>query len=152
MPNPYYSTTVPPGGFTFLNYKNNVGRNSLRNTYSKILKLRTATNNAYLNTFVTNNLNFDLTGAFKWQILQSNDLRIVVIGNFNVVQQSGSVNFPVTGTWQVYTHNIPGTVNLSAINSGLTSTTLNVNNTNQNFNNLPPGTFMIFLDRTPQVN
>lgn len=152
MPNPYYSATVPGGGFTFLNYKNNAGRVAQRATFSKILKLRTATNNAYINTFATNNVNFDLGGNFKWQVIQSNDLRMVVIGNFGVIQQSGTVNFPTTGTWQVYTHNVPGTVNLTNINSGLTSTTLTVNTLTQNFTNLPPGTFMIFVDRVVPAN
>lgn len=147
MPNPFWSTTVPGGGFTFLNYKKNVGRNILRDTYAKILSLRTADGEQYLSTFTTNDVGFDLGGAFKWQRISSPALRIVVIGNFGVTQQSGSVTFPTSGVWQVYHHNVPGSANLSAINSGLTATQLTVNATTQTFNNLPPGSFMVFIDR-----
>lgn len=150
MPSPYYSNTVPGGGFTFSNYKTVSSRNSLRDMFARVLRLRTADDNQYLNTFVTNNVNFDLGGAFKWQVIQSNSLRIVVIGNFDVVQRSGSVSFPTTGTWQVYAHNVPIGFNgltMSSINGSMTNTQLTVNTNNQNFNNLPPGSFILFIDR-----
>ena len=150
MPVPYYSVTVPGGGFTFSNYKTLTSRNSLRDMTARILRLRTADDDQYLNTFITNNVNFDLSGAFKWQVIQSNDLRIVVIGNFDVVQRSGSVTFPSTGTWQVYAHNVPVGFNgltMANINGNMTNTQLNVNTTNQSFNNLPPGSFVLFIDR-----
>lgn len=145
MPVPYYSATVT--GFTFSNYKTVTSRNSLRDMVAKVLRLRTADYGQYLNTFTTNNVNFDLTGAFKWQIIQSNELRVVVIGNFDVTQRTGSVTFPTTGTWQVYAHNVPGFVNLANINAGLTATQLAVNSNSQTFNNLPPGSFLMFIDR-----
>ena len=145
MPSPYYSATVPGGGFTFLNYKAHVERTNLRDTYAKIIRLRTANNNAYLNTFTSNNVNFDLSAAFKWQIIQSDALRIVVIGNFDVIQRSGTVSFPTTGTWQIYAHNVTG--NLSTFNANMNATTINVGSNSQTFNNLPPGTFMVFIDR-----
>lgn len=147
MPVPYYSATVPGGGFTFSNYKTVASRNSIRDMVAKVLRLRTADDDQYLNTFVTNNVNFDLGGAFKWQVIQSNDLKIVVIGNFDVIQRSGSVTFPSTGTWQVYAHNVPGFKPMAEINSGLTTSQLNVNTGNQNFTNLPPGSFILFIDR-----
>ena len=147
MPVPYYSVTMPGGGFTFSNYKTVDARNSLRDMVAKVVRLRTADDGKYLNTFTTNNVNFDLTGAFKWQIIQSTELRVVVIGNFDVVQRSGSVTFPTTGTWQVYAHNVPGFKPMSEINGGLTTTQLAVNSNSQTFNNLPPGSFIMFIDR-----
>jgi glycosidase len=143
MPNPFFSATVPGGGFTFLNYKQNVSRNSIRDIYSRVIRLRTR-NNSYLPTFVTNNVSFNLGGAFKWQIIQSNELRIVVIGNFDIVPQTGSVTFPTTGTWQVYAHNVNTT--FSSINSNLNANTMNVSTANQSFN-LLPGTFIVLIDR-----
>ncbi|HSK11697.1 MAG TPA: alpha-amylase family glycosyl hydrolase, partial [Phnomibacter sp.] len=153
MPVPYYSATVPGGGFTFSNYKTVPARNALRDMYAKILRLRTRSDPEFLSTFVTNNVNFSLGGAFKWQIIQSENLRMVVIGNFDVIQQSGTVTFPTTGTWQVYAHNIYGNAlnNLSGINAGLTATTLTVNTNTQTFNNLSPGSFIILLDRQATI-
>jgi len=141
MPNPYYSTTGP---FSTINYKNVSQRVAQRDMFAKIIRLRTR-NNDYLPTFITNNVNFDLSGAFKWQIIQSEALRIMVIGNFDVVQRSGTVSFPTTGTWQIYAHNVTG--NLSSINGNMNATSINVGAISQTFNNLPPGTFMIFIDR-----
>ncbi len=150
MPNPYWSTTVPsPPGFTFLNYTAHGDRIALRNMYSRILRLRTADNNAYLNTFTTNNVSFDLGGRVKWQIIQSNDLRIVVLGNFDVESQNGSVNFPVTGTWIVYATNISGS--LTGMNSNFSGSgngaTFTIGSTNQTFTNIPPGGFLLLIDR-----
>jgi glycosidase len=143
MPVPFYSAT--PTNFTFSNYKTISARNSLRDMYARILRLRTASDDQYLNTFTTNNVNFNLNGAFKWQIIQSNDLRIVVVGNFDVFQQSGSVTFPATGVWQLYATNLTGT--LSNINGNLTPTQLTVNSQTQQFNNIPAGGFLVFIDR-----
>jgi glycosidase len=153
MPDPFFSETLPSGGFSLLNYKQNRWRNALYDTYSRIIRLRTADNNQYLSTFITNDVSFDLSGAFKWQRISSASLRIVVIGNFGVTPQSGSVTFPTTGVWQLYHHNVPaadifgtnqfpGSVN----NPNLTATQLTVNNATQSFS-LPPGTFMVFIDR-----
>jgi len=160
MPIEWNRTTVPTNGFTFTNYKsnqvvnagptnsvNNPARNALRDMYSRILKLRTQTNNTYLSTFRTNDVSFNLGGHFKWQIIQSNNLRILVVGNFDVATQFGSVNFPTTGTWQLYAHNVEGS-NFSGINGNLTSTIMNVTTNNQGFN-LAAGTFLMFIDRIP---
>jgi 1,4-alpha-glucan branching enzyme len=144
MPVQFQQATVPSGGFTFQNYKTVTARNTLRDMYARMLRLRTR-NPDFIPTFVTNNVSFDLGGNIKWQVIQSNSLRMVVIGNFGLIQQTGSVTFPTTGTWQVYAMNISG--NLTNINSNLTATQLQVNAQNQTFTNLPPGTFLVFLDR-----
>jgi 1,4-alpha-glucan branching enzyme len=143
MPNPFYSATVPLGGFTFLNYRTNASRNAIRDTYARMMSLRTK-NSAYLPTFTTNDVSFNLSGGFKWQIIQSGSLRIVVVGNFDMTQQFGTVNFPTTGTWQVYAHNV--NVAFNTINGNLTATTMNVTTPNQGFT-LRPGTFIVFIDR-----
>lgn len=143
MPSPFFTETVPPSGFTFQNYKRGSARNSIRNVYERMLRLRTR-NPDYLPTFVTNDVSFNLGGAFKWQTISSTSLRMVVVGNFDMVQQTGSVNFPVTGTWHVYAHNVTGS--FSAINGNLNASTMQVNNTSQGFT-LTPGTFLVLTDR-----
>jgi hypothetical protein len=160
MPVEWNRTTVPTNGFTFTNYKNNQvinagptnsvnnpARNALRDMYARLLRLRTQTNDAYLSTFRTNDVSFNLGGHFKWQLVQSNNLRIMVVGNFDVATQFGSVNFPTTGTWQLYAHNVEGS-NFSAINGNLNASTMNVTTSNQGFT-LPAGTFLMFIDRSP---
>ncbi len=144
MPSNFNSTTVPPGGYTFSNYKNNANRSSIRDAYARIIRLRTR-NTDYLPTFTTNDVSYNLGNSFKWQIIQSNNLRMVVIGNFDVFQQTGTVNFPTTGTWQVYAHNVEGQT-FPSINGNLNATTMNVTTNNQGFN-MAPGTFIVFIDR-----
>src|SRR5690606_28774596 len=52
--------------------------------------------------FVTNVTEQSLSGNFKWIKLNTASSKLVVIGNFDVVPQSGSVTFPVAGTWYDY--------------------------------------------------
>ncbi len=144
MPSPFFSATLPGAGFTFSNYKNVVARNALKEMYAKIIRLRTK-NNDYLSTFTTNDVEFSLGGLAKWQKISSNNLRIMVVGNFGLTNTTINVNFQTTGLWQVYAHNIAGS-NFSAINGNLTTTTMNVTTTNQGFS-LAPGNFLLFIDR-----
>ncbi len=81
-------------------YKDNANRLALHNAYAKLFALR---NHApYLPTFVTNNVDYSLTGAFKWMKVTSGSLRICVIGNFDVQPVTGSVAFQTPGTWYDY--------------------------------------------------
>jgi 1,4-alpha-glucan branching enzyme len=82
------------------NYQQNPNRKTLHDIYSGLLKLRTIP--AYLSTFTTGTITYNLSGAFKWMEVYDNNLKIVVIGNFDVVSQTGSVTFPGAGTWYDY--------------------------------------------------
>ena len=62
---------------------------------------------AYLSTFTTGTITYNLSGAFKWMEVYDNSLKIVVIGNFDVVSQTGSVTFPSAGTWYDYINGTP---------------------------------------------
>ncbi|HVZ98020.1 MAG TPA: alpha-amylase family glycosyl hydrolase [Chitinophagaceae bacterium] len=75
----------------------NSDRLNLHNIYSKLLQLKTHA--AYLTTFTTGTVNKDLSGSVKWMSVSSAALDVMVYGNFDVVQQSGSVTFPATGMW-----------------------------------------------------
>jgi hypothetical protein len=135
----------------FQDYNANTGgnfsfRRPLRNMYGRIISLRTKIPQ-YLPTFVTNDVSYDLGGLFKWQKISSNALRIVVIGNFDVNNLTGSVSFPVTGNWQLYAHNVPGNISLSTINAGLSASGITISNTNPVSFNMPPGCFLLLVDR-----
>ena len=135
---------------TFQNYNTITSRVALRNMYTRLLNLRTK-NPEFMNTFTTNNVDFNLGGLVKSQRIQSNDLRIIVIGNFGTGALSGSVTFPVAGNWTLYAHNVPAgpPTNFTNMNPGLSSSGITIANNNQlvTFSNMPAGTFLLFTDR-----
>jgi 1,4-alpha-glucan branching enzyme len=85
-------------------YKNVVQRQRLYDIYSALNKLRF--HPWFKDVYIANAVSIDrsLAGGFKFIRLRSaNDSScVVVIGNFDVVQQSGTVTFPVAGTWYDY--------------------------------------------------
>ena len=107
------------------NYLQNPARKSLHDVYSALLKLRTTP--AYLSTFTTGTITYNLSGAFKWMEVYDNNLKIVVIGNFDVVSQMGFVTFPSAGTWYDY----------------LNGTTITATGASQSFT-LQPGEYHVF--------
>ena len=82
------------------NYYSNANRLALYNVYSKLLNLRNTPK--YINAFTTGSINYDLANAFKSLVVTSDSLSFVVVGNFDVVPQTGSVTFPTAGTWYSY--------------------------------------------------
>jgi len=72
-------------------------RLALYNVYSKLLNLRNVP--AYLSTFTTGTVNKDLSGAIKWMSINGSPLQVMVYGNFDVAQETGTISFPSTGTW-----------------------------------------------------
>jgi len=84
-------------------YKNDAGRAELYQVYSALIKLRLTPN--YSSTFTGSNISSDLASGFKWMTVQSDSLRVVVVGNFDVVPRSGTVTFPQAGPWYSYLSN-----------------------------------------------
>lgn len=84
-------------------YFQNANRKQLYDVYSKLIKLRF--NPLFKDVFVTNITNQNLGGYFKSIVLSANSAKIVVIGNFDVAQQTGSVTFPTAGVWYDYLNN-----------------------------------------------
>ena len=82
------------------NYYSNANRLGLYNVYSKLLNLRNTPK--YINTFTTGTINYNLANAFKSLVVTSDSLSLVVIGNVDVIPQTGSVTFPTAGTWYSY--------------------------------------------------
>ncbi len=113
-------------------YKNVVQRQRLYDIYSALNKLRF--HPWYKDVYIANTVSIDrsLAGGFKFLRLRSaNDTScVVVVGNFDVVQQSGTVTFPVAGTWYDY------------LNGG----TFTATGTAQNFT-LQPGEYRVLLNR-----
>ena len=72
-------------------------RKSLFYSWAEIIALRKG-----LPVFSTDNFSVSLSGAGKQIKLYHNDMDVVIVGNFDVTQQSVSVAFPNTGTWYEY--------------------------------------------------
>lgn len=84
-------------------YQGNTNRLNLFNVYASLNKLRLTSN--YSQTFTGNNATVDLAGGFKQMTVQSDSLKVVVIGNFDVVARTGTVTFPQAGPWYSYITN-----------------------------------------------
>jgi glycosidase len=77
------------------NYENDANRGHLHNVYAKLIKMKTKNG-----VFTTTNFNYSLVGAVKTiQLLGTDGTNVEVVGNFDVTNQTVSVNFPSTGTW-----------------------------------------------------
>lgn len=83
------------------NYTSDVNRKHLQTIYSKMIKWKI--NNP---VFATTNFSYSLAGPVKWIQLLDLSTNVEVVGNFDVVSQSTSINFPAAGT---YYDNITGT-------------------------------------------
>jgi len=81
-------------------YLQNSGRQELFNIYASLIKLKLTPN--FNHTFTGNNVSSDLSGAIKWMTVQSDSLKVMVVGNFDVVARSSSISFPSAGPWYSY--------------------------------------------------
>lgn len=81
-------------------YYQDANRRALYNVYANLNKLKT--NPAYISTFTSSNITWDLSSAFKWMKITGPSLTMMVVGNFDVGDQSGTVTFPTAGTWYSY--------------------------------------------------
>jgi len=81
-------------------YYQNANRQALYEVYRKLIKLKVSP--IYSNTFVSSNITWSLSGGFKWMLVNEPSLRVMVLGNFDVVPQTSTVTFPTAGTWYSY--------------------------------------------------
>jgi len=109
-------------------YLQNANRKALLNVYSQLLRLRTTP--AYLSTFTSGTVNYNLSGAVKWLTVSDAALTYIVFGNFDVANQSVTINFPSAGTWYSYL-----TDSVAAIASTAQSVTLK------------PGEYYVFTNK-----
>lgn len=121
-------------------YYTNAARKSLYDVYSALLRLKITP--AYQNAFISSNISYNLASGFKWMTINEADLRVMVIGNFDVAAQSSSITFPTAGTWYNY----------------LTGSTISATSLPQTIT-LQPGEYYVYTDRnvsgsvvTPIIN
>ncbi|MEN9950947.1 MAG: hypothetical protein RLY85_1699 [Bacteroidota bacterium] len=103
-------------------------KRGLFDVYANLLRLRN--NPSFLSTFTGNSYTLDLAGTFKTMQVNSDSLKMVVVGNFDMAAKSANVSFPANGTWYSY----------------LTKTSINVSGGTSNIN-LQPGEYHVYLNR-----
>ncbi|MEJ5996040.1 alpha-amylase family glycosyl hydrolase [Pedobacter sp. Du54] len=75
-------------------YYTDVNRKALYDAYAKFIKLKR--NNSIFNTA---NVNYNLANAIKYIKLTEGTNTVVVVGNFDVVSQTASIDFGSSGAW-----------------------------------------------------
>lgn len=81
-------------------YYQEAARRALYNVYANLNRLKT--NPAYTSTFTGSNITWDLSSAFKWMKINGPSINLMVLGNFDVGPQSGTVTFQNAGIWYSY--------------------------------------------------
>ena len=109
-------------------YLQQADRKHLHDVYSSLIRLRF--NPLYSDVFTSNQIEYSFSGAFKWLKVTQGISSLVVIGNFDVVSQTGLVTFPSAGTWYDY----------------LNGTTIIATGVSQSFT-LAPGEYHVFLNQ-----
>lgn len=103
-------------------YNSDPNRLHLYSVYQKMINMKIK--NA---VFATTNFHYSLAGAVKTIQLLDPTADVEVVGNFDVVSNTATVNFPVTGTWI----------------DNLTGATYNVTSTNMTMT-LAPGEYHVY--------
>jgi 1,4-alpha-glucan branching enzyme len=104
-------------------------RKKLYTTYSNLLRLRA--NPIFKEAFLSGIITQDVSGAVKWIKVSSGDTaHLLVVGNFDINQQSASITFQTPGTWFDYLEN----TTLSATGSAQSIT-------------LRPGEYHVYVSR-----
>jgi glycosidase len=78
-------------------YYQDANRKALYTVYSKLIRLKVNSN--YTTAFSSSNVTWNFANGFKWMLVNDASLKVMVIGNFDVTAQTGSVTFPTAGTW-----------------------------------------------------
>ncbi|MEY4660993.1 MAG: hypothetical protein RLZZ42_945 [Bacteroidota bacterium] len=103
-------------------------KRGLYDTYANLLRIRQ--NPSFLSTFTTGTYNMDLAGTVKILQINSDSLKVVVVGNFDMTPKSVNLSFPSNGTWFSY----------------LTRTSINVSGGSSSVS-LQPGEYHVYLNR-----
>jgi glycosidase len=117
--NPNDNTVDKPFNWT---YNTDPNRLHLYSIYQKMINMKTK--NA---VFASTNFSYSLTGAVKTIQLLDASADVEVVGNFDVVSNTATVTFPVTGTWV----------------DNITGTTYNVTSTSMTMT-LAPGEYHVY--------
>jgi hypothetical protein len=103
-------------------------KRGLYDTYANLLRIRQ--NPSFLSTFTAGTYTLDLSGTVKSLQVNSDSLKVVVVGNFDMTPKTINLNFPANGTWFSY----------------LTRTSINVNGGTSTVN-IQPGEYHVYLNR-----
>ncbi|MFN4892849.1 MAG: alpha-amylase family glycosyl hydrolase [Bacteroidota bacterium] len=109
-------------------YQTNLNRRRIYDVFGALNRLRA--HPWYRNNFTSNRIGRSLGGAFKWLQTTTDTSNICVIGNFDVVQQTGNVTFQNAGTWYNY----------------LTGETFSATGSSQSIT-LQPGEYRVYVNR-----
>ena len=109
-------------------YLQDIQRKRLHDVYAELIKLRF--HPLYKDVFLTNQISENFSNGFKWLEVTTDTSKICVVGNFDVVSQTGSVTFQNAGTWYDY----------------LDGTTFTATGAAQDIS-LQPGEYHIYLNR-----
>jgi len=109
-------------------YMQNIQRKRLHDVFAELIKLRS--HSLYKDVFITNQINRSLSSGFKWLQVTTDTSKICVVGNFDVVTQTGSVTFQSAGTWYDY----------------IDGSTISATGAAQNIT-LQPGEYHVYLNR-----
>lgn len=109
-------------------YLQESNRRRLFDVYRAMLSLRA--HPLFNKGFVSDRVQYSLSGGLKWLSLTTDTSNIVVVGNFDVNSVSSSVVFPGTGIWYDY----------------LTGSTFPVTSANVSFT-LQPGEYHVYVNR-----
>ncbi|RYY98885.1 MAG: T9SS type A sorting domain-containing protein, partial [Chitinophagaceae bacterium] len=110
------------------NYNSVPERRNVYEVWSKLIKLRQ--HPWYKANFTSNRIGGQLNGNFRWLQTTTDSSNITVVGNFDVVAQSGTVTFQNAGTWYDL----------------ISNTTFTATGTPQNIN-LLPGEYHVYVNR-----
>jgi 1,4-alpha-glucan branching enzyme len=81
-------------------YLQNTQRKRLHDVFSALIQLRF--NPLYKDDFTSNRITYDLSGSVKYIKVTTDTSNLLVVGNFDVTQQSASITFQNAGTWYDY--------------------------------------------------
>ena len=111
-------------------YKTDANRASLYDVYSRLFALRNYA--PYLPVFTApkDSITWSLNAGFKWEKINSAPVDIAVVGNFDVIAQSGTFVFSHAGFWYDY----------------LADSSFTVSNTSVTYT-LQPGEYHVFIDQ-----
>jgi 1,4-alpha-glucan branching enzyme len=110
-----------------------IQRKRLHDVFAELIKLRF--NSLYKDVFITNQISRSLGSGFKWLQITTDTSKICVLGNFDVVSQTGSVTFQNAGTWYDY----------------IDGSTISATGTAQSIT-LQPGEYHVYLNRNVASN
>ncbi len=84
-------------------YLHNPDRVKLKDAYAKMMKLRSAFPSTFINNYVDNGTNLGIgEGMIRKLVINSPELKIVVVGNFDITSRTTTITWPATGDWYPY--------------------------------------------------